>query len=372
MKSTNTTIVLTTLLAITACAAGAEVVTEATLGSRYQGNIFSDSTMTDDVQTTVGAGLRYYPASFAELTSSIEYSTFGSHRDLSNLTGGFSVTVIPSSGASRFTPALSASATTRRYGPTYEPYDQRGASTQIGFTYRLAPWIHLGSQASYSLTDYYNSESGSNRGVGLSGDLHLSIAGSNALSIGYDYSRRAYDQAFVSSGAGVSSHDESEANTETLGVSGVHLRYSRPLGMRTGVNLSVGRRFMHLDGQYVAPGYTVDFLSPWADLWSGRSFSCGLKHFFPGQLTAEVSAVYLDKAFIDAYELASSDDGAYERYSRDDQMTTVSLSLSRVVSLGPGTRLIPSLKAGYRDNRSSLALFDYHDYWASLSLSAGL
>ena len=129
---------------------------------------------------------------------------------------------------------------------------------------------------------------------------------------------------------------------------------------------------LHLDNDYTVLGYTIDYLSPWADLWEGISFSGGLKHFFPRQIMAELSVAYYGKSFVDVVELGEVSSETYWRDARGDQLTTLSLSISRPVSMQNGKILTPSLYLGYRKNQSSSGFFDYDDIMASISLKITL
>jgi hypothetical protein len=158
--------------------------------------------------------------------------------------------------------------------------------------------------------------------------------------------------------------------SETFDVTGILLRYSRPLGERTGVSFSFGHRLLHVDNGYTVFGYTVDYLSPWADLWEGPSFSSSVKHFFPNQLTTELSLAYYDKDFVDVVEVSDVTSETYWQNAREDQLTTLSLIISKPISLQSGKMIIPSLFIGYRNNQSSTGFFDHGDIQASLSLKA--
>ena len=97
--------------------------------------------------------------------------------------------------------------------------------------------------------------------------------------------------------------------------------------------------------------------------------SGSLKHYFPRQVITELSVAYYAKGFVDVLQLDPTGDGTSWWESRDDQLATVSFSLSRPWS-PRGRRLVtPTLSVGYRQNRSSVHLFDYDDLWTSLAVT---
>ena len=346
----------------------AEVITEATLGSGYQGNLFNDANSTGDTYGSAGLRLKYYPSASAEFAAGASYNAFVTYNDLSSLTADASATFIPTSQTSPLTLAIAGNISYRKFGLLYELYDQGAAMGGVDMGYRIAPWAHLLGSASYFNSTYTNADYGSNRGVNASAGINLSLLGSNSIAIRADYSRRLYDQpAIVTTGQGMSRNND-QTVTETFEIAGVLLRFSRPLGVRTGLNLSFGHRALLVNNEFAVPGYTVDYLSPWSDLWEGNSVSATLKHFFPGQVTTEFSAAYFDKSYVDAIESVDEASDTFVLQSRDDQLTTATLSLARPILLQNGHLLTPMISAGYRQNASSIDSYDYQDFWTSLSL----
>jgi hypothetical protein len=54
----------------------AEVTTEATLGSGYQGNLFNDSNSTGDTYGSADLRFKYYPSASAEFAAGASYNAF--------------------------------------------------------------------------------------------------------------------------------------------------------------------------------------------------------------------------------------------------------------------------------------------------------
>jgi len=350
----------------------ADVVTETTIGSGYQGNLFNDSNSTGDTYASAGIVLKYYPSSSTRFAAGAQYNAFASYGDLSNLTGDLSVTIIPTPEGSPLSLALAGAVTVRRFGTLYELYDQAGTKIGADISYRLRRWAYLQSSVSYLNTSYTNSDFGSNRGIDIATGVNLTVLGSNSLALRAEYSRRSFDQPkLILEGAG-STLAVGQDNSETFEITGILLRYSRPLGERTGMNLSIGSRQLHVRSGYAVLGYSVDYLSPWADLWEGPSLSGSVKHFFPDQFTTELSFGYYDKSFVDVIEFAESSGETFWRDDRNDQLTTLSLSISRPVLFQDRKLFTPTINLGYRQNHSSTEYFDYEDVWASISLRVAL
>ena len=372
MKPSLSKIMLVLCAIVIASPVRAEVVGEATVGGGYQDNLFNDSNAAGDSYASLGLDLKYYPSASAQISIGSRYSAFSTYRDLSNLTSDASLIVIPTRASSPLSLALSGRATMRTFGPLYELYNQVGASVGADIGYRLSSGIFLRSSASYGSVNYVKAEAGSNHGLDLASAVNLTLPGSNSLAVEVDYTRRIFEKQASIQGMGRGTSSSSLIESETFEISGVIVRYSRPLGQRTGLNLSGGRRMLHLGSDYAAPGYSIDYLSPWTDLWDGSSFSGGLKHFFPAQFMAEAAVAYYDKSFVETVEYDAALDETYRQDSRVDQLTTLSLSLSRPVSLDSGKLFTPQLFIGYRINQSSLDNYDYDDIQVALSLRVGL
>ena len=360
--------------ALIAMAAGAgqdvrgEVVTEASLGSAYQDNIFSDSNSIGDMYTSFGLGMKYYPSASTQITVAGRYHAFAEHGDLSNLNGDLSVMMIPTSVSSRLSLSLVGRLSLRDFGEQYELYDQTEATVGADLTYRLMPSARLLTAVSWLTNSYENSDYGSHDIVDAAAGINLTVAGRNSLALRVDYSNRTYDQLSLESEGGNGMRMQDPRDTETFDIVGAGARFSRPLGERTGVNFSAGHRWLQVDSDYAVPGYTIDYLSPWRDLWQGTSFSAGIKHFFPGQVTGEIAVAYSDREFVDVIELQETDSETLRREARDDQLTSLSMSAAKSFALRSGRVVSPTVFMAYRKNESSAGFYDYEDLSVSLTL----
>ncbi|RKX22697.1 MAG: hypothetical protein DRP35_01325 [Candidatus Zixiibacteriota bacterium] len=350
----------------------ADVITETTIGSGYEDNLFNDSSSTSDSYAFIGMDMKYYPSSSAQLTAGAQYNAFSSFSDLSNLTGNLSATIIPTPESSPFSLALTGTATVRKFGTLYEWYNQVGTSVGTDISYRLLRWAHLQSSASYINNNYTKSDFGSNQTVNFAMGINFTVLNSNSITFKMDYSQRLFDQpTLIQEGSG-NSFSNNQSKSETFDITGILIRYSRPLGKRTGLNLSLGHRQLHLDNDYTVLGYTIDYLSPWSDLWEGMSFSGGLKHFFPKQITTKLSFAYYDKRFIDVVELDEFTSGTYWQDTRDDQLSILSLSISKPILIQSNKMFTPFLYFEYRKNESTIRFFNYENIMVSVSLKMAI
>ncbi len=366
MKRISRILAIGIVLAATAGFAHAEVVSELNLGSGYRGNLFTDSNAAGDTYAAAGYRLKYYPSASVEFTGGARYNAFAEYSDLSSLSGDASLTAILTPATSRFTFALNGQAAYRTFGQLYQPYDRASGSAAASLGYAVAAGVHLMGGASYTNSVYTNSDYGSSHGLDLTGGINLTVVGSNSVALRADYTRRWFDQPDIS---GTGNPTAGTDNSQMFEIIGLTARYSRPLGQRTGLSLSGGYRQLSVAGDYAVLGYTIDYLSPWSDLWEGQSVSASIKHIFPHQVKTEIAAAYYDKRFVDVIELDQGAGSFYNRESRDDILTTGSLTVSRPFLLKSGNLLTPTVSIGYRSNESTADYFDYNDAWGGLSLN---
>lgn len=368
MKLSFLKIAILGLLVLSLSSARAELVTETSVGSGYQGNLFNDSNSIGDAYASAGLLLKYYPSSAIQIAAGARYNGFARYDDLSNFTGDLSLTIIPTKATSPFSVSFSGSLSTRSFGLLYELYDQNGAAANMNLGYRLAPWLYWQSSVSYLNTSYQNSDYGSSRAVDVGSGFNVSFLGSNSIALKFDYSKRLLDQPILIEGDTSFIIADNQSESETFEVTGLTLRYSRPLGEKTGMNLSVGHRKLHVNQDYAVLGYTIDYLSPWSELWEGESFSSGLKHIFSNQIIGEFSFAYYDKNYVDVIELVETSDETYWREVRIDQLTTLSAAFSKSFSMPENKQLTPSMSISYRNNSSTSDYFDYNNLQLSFSL----
>lgn len=350
----------------------AELLTEATVSGGYFGNLFSDSNSISDSYASTGLNLQYYPSGSVQLYTGAFYNTFAENSDLSNLVADVSVSVIPTPAESPFIMGFDASLSTRKFGTLYDLYDQTDVSVSTDIGYAVSPGIHVHTSASYVNASYTNSDFGSNNGIDLAAGVSVSFLEINTFAVKVEYTNRSFDQpTLVDNSLGLAL-DSAQCDTRTFEISSIQLRYSRPLGSRTGINLSTGYRLLHVDRDFAALGYTIDHLSPWSELWEGASVSSEIKHYFPRQIIAELSVAYFEKSYVDVIEFDGNSDDPFWKDSRDDKLVRSILTISRPVSLKGDKLLTPSLELGYRHNQSSTKFFEYDDPWATLSLTLSM
>ena len=346
----------------------AEVVTTVSLGGGYQGNLFNDSLSIGESYSSIGGDIKLYPSNSVQITGEGTYNAFSSTKDLSNFLGGTSVMFIPTSETSALSVMFTGQLSYRGFGILYELYNRSSAGASGAFGYRLLTSLQIQSRVSYSGTNYLKSDYGSNRGFEVAGGFNLTPYGSNSLAFEVGYSRFTYDLAKYEESGNSNSSQRVTTNSQAYTSTGLSLRYSRPLGERTGISMSFGHRLSQLDDALAITGYSIDYLSPWGELWDGSSISANVKHFFPGQVTVEINGAIYDKAFVDVIESDSLLAESFLLKSRQDDLATTSITISKAITVGENNLLTPGLNLGYTHSQSTLDEYDYGDISAYFSV----
>jgi len=138
------------------------------------------------------------------------------------------------------------------------------------------------------------------------------------------------------------------------------------------MSFSAAIRRLHLDNDLAPVGYSIDYLSPWSDMWEGSGFTANLKHIFPKQFTLEVSGAYFDKQFVDVEEISGDGTELIWQGERIDQMFTATTVVSKAVNLGDRQLIIPSVTLAYRHNESTIRYLGYEGLQIEIALRAGL
>ena len=149
----------------------------------------------------------------------------------------------------------------------------------------------------------------------------------------------------------------------------VGLRYSRPLGTRTGLNLNYEiHRFLRSDLLAVSD-LTTFSLSPWKSDWEGELASIGVKSYLAGRVILNTGGAYGDRSYVPLMELFSGNQSESHVVVRDETRITAFLDVTYPISAG-GSVLKPTVYFGYTDNDSSDPLYDYSEI--SLAFGIGL
>lgn len=347
----------------------AEVVPEVTLSGGYTDNLFNDSSSKDDTYTAVSPLLKIYPSTVTEITLSGAYTAYSDYGDLSNLFGSIGVSVIPDVKGSSFHYMFVGGLDARSYGEQFEAYNTWGGYFQALFSLVAREGIIFRGGGSASFSEYTNSIIGDNDGLNFLIGLNTTVFGSNSLNLeaGYGFRRYITDSKIVESGRGPNSVSRIEEIRNTFQEANFSVRYSRPLGMRTGVSALYSHRHFVKEADWVVYGFSVDYLSPWTSMWDGPSIGGRIKHFPGSDFVVEAGFAYTDKEYVQSLDVIIQEDpedpeATIEDYvinQRNDSRTSIYVQVQRPFSTKSRLMVRPSIQIRWINNQSTDLRYDY-------------
>ncbi|MEW6411580.1 MAG: hypothetical protein AB1483_03800 [Candidatus Zixiibacteriota bacterium] len=353
---------------VTVLSTYAEVIPEITLSGGYTDNLFNDTSSFGDSYITVSPNLKYYPSSQVEMAFSGAYTTYDS-ASLSNLSGSAAITIIPESKNEKLNFMISGGLSGLNYdSEIYEAYNRWGAEADFTMSYNVTPGVIFRSGASLGKTGYPNSPSGDSEALGVFAGLNFTPFGSNSLNLEAGYSLQRYvtglDTSVVTNGRRQSLSVEGEKSK--FQVANFSARYSRPFGVRTGFSAYFSQKYFAKDVESIIYGFSVDYLSPWYNLWDGWSAGANIKNYPGKSFILELGGSYTYKNYVPNLDVIGE---SIVIEQRDDERSVAYVRIQRPFSFSNGNLIRPTVQFSWVDNSSDLVEYDvsYYDITASLT-----
>lgn len=340
------------------------------LDAGYTDNIFHDATAYSDTYTKPAARFDYYPASLLRLSMTGSYTAYSTLTGLNQTFGSGSLTFVKANPEKPISLYLTGGFNTSAYSLNYNLYNnnQTYASTEIRF--RLLKSITLASGGHFNNIIYTKTDFSDYYQYNLYGGLHVSLPLRNSLYTEVGYSRAEFEAMRDWRQNFIPGPDTFTDPISQLDLKYLQIRLSRPLATHTGLNLQFRTQFLAKKEGDAFRGYSVDILSPWHQFNYGTSYSVGIKSFaVPGFIIAG-NAQYSDLSYFRTIETV--DDTEPYLKNRDDKTVNVSLELQRPLGKDNSALIIPTLIAGFTDNRSTDPFYDYKSFVFSLGLNIQL
>jgi len=357
-------------LALAAMSSASETATEIGVGTGCTENLFNDSTAVKDSYVSPYINFNLYPSSSIELSLSGAYTAYREVSDLSYTAARGGVTFVSVSENRPLSIYLSSAVSLRRYGDLYSDYNFMQANASASVRYRLAGNIHLRTGGVFSSSVYSNLETGDNVGYGVFSGINLNFPGSNTLDIEGGLDITSFTGLASSEARGwrhsVPDNEPDSSLADQLQTAYFSLRFSRPLGKYTGINIEYAARFFAGGNEVATYGLTLNNLSPWTAFWEGQAVSSEIKSFIIPNMILTAGASFRKAEYMDALEKdATSEEEIYYLQSRRDERWQSYLGIQRPFVISPGRILSPSINISYVDNQSTHLYYDY----SSMSLS---
>lgn len=372
---------------LTVVSAGADVAVEFSANQGYNGNLFDVEDRITDYSTGGHVGLKYYPMSTLELFGTGDYTNYKETDPLSSFSRGLKATYIPLNPGSRLALHFEGEFGRMSYrGDSLQAYNTNTIRFMLSTGYQFRPRIHLRANSSWRFTDYTETVAGDdviNDKIELDmvAGVNINIFGSNALDLEIGVAQTRYDEDTL-----MEVPNPELFTIDTVAVSyGHRLRtiyfsptFSRPLGKRTGLNITAAFRKFASGGDVVVRGAASGVLDPLTPIYEGTGLFMKVKTFLIPKLITTFGVGYWDKTHLATEVLDSIPHPIIEGYwipdyqarEREDDQSRAFVSAQMPIPGGPhGFYVEPSVIVSYRDNSSTIQEYNYYGWSVSVGVS---
>jgi hypothetical protein len=350
--------------------ARADVRFEFGLNGGYTNNLFFDSSDVLDRHTTGTAAIKYYPLSWLEMNLSGDMSVYGEIPGLSSHLGRIGVTALPLGQEHKLAVSASGGYDGRRYHKDLGSYDNNNFNARLAVGYRFRPALAGRIGGTIQTTSYLASESGDKRSAEVFTGVNATVLGNNSLDVEFGYGAADYkkiDRSLQFLPIGPYGFEPEKAlRSATLRSIYVSPRFSRPLGAKTGMNLTFLYRNFQNTGDALVFGSSVGLLSPWSSVWEGKSVTLTVKSYLIKTLTVSTGVGYWSKTYLQMLE--QKDYPWIRGTGRDDIQKRVFLQVLRPITVWREGLLQPRIQVDYTHNNSTNEMFNF----SGLSIDVGI
>ncbi len=342
------------------------------LNSGYTNNLLTDSTDIEDQFTTTSVKLKLYPVSSVEFIFFGDYTYYGKRYKLSSLSKGIGLTYIPTKQSSRLSVYLSGSFNGRTYQDDYNEYDNNNFNLMTSIGYRFGQTLSCRSGILLTSTSYLYSDTPDRDSYEIFAGTNFTVFNNNSLDIEGGYSN--IDLSFIPDTTGRMNLFPPMTYADyhvkgSLRSFYISPRFSRPIGSKIGLNITFHhRRFINGDNAVVL-GSALNFISPWAGIYEGQSYTINLKTTLIPRAVISAGFGYWKKTFLKTMELDSYP--VYYAEKRHDEQNRLYFIIERPIYLNTGVVLKPRLLVEIANNNTTTySMFNLYDY-SSVSITGG-
>lgn len=332
----------------------------------YTDNLLSDSNSTPDASITNNASVSFNPSPF------IEFNLNGlhkAHRDTpryDNRLGGLGITIVTTEDEGPLQVLHKIVFNGNRYGEGLQDFNSNTFSVRTAAGYWVCDMVRVRLGFFYQNNAFLANDFLDKASYEVYSGFNVSLPGANALDIEFGYADAKYtyispdDLQFPPNNPYIIDPQRklftfSEGHLESFYISP---RISRPIGPRTGVSLTFTyKEFPDLE-EGVVWGASSDVLSPWAEVWQGRSVSFSLKTYLVPHLIISGGVDYYSKSYLKIHDDIEQV-VYYLDVGRKDEQTKINLSIQKPITAFLGFSGEPNLSIDWVNNTSSKPLYDY-------------
>jgi hypothetical protein len=361
-------VIATTLIFCWPRPADADIAGSIGINGGYTENLLNDSTDVDDSFSAYNGSINIYPVHFLELQGTADYTYYSEFFNLSNINAGLGLTLIPTPEASPLSLYFSTKFDGRRYRESFEAFDNNTYVATASAGYRLQANLLLRAGLADNSNHYLYSDKGDKETTEAFLGLNTTFLGRNSFDLEFgfglaDYKYIPSDLRYLDI-----NNPENDLEDGRLEIIYAMPRISRPLGSRTGINLTYTyRSFMNSQDGLVF-GSSVGLLSPWNSVWEGHALTLNVKTYLLPGMIASGGVGYWEKTFLPSLEGEAFFLVRSARADRVEVQRKWYLQFQRPLATRFGL-LQPSLRVDYVSNSSSTDLYRYSGFSLSLGIT---
>ena len=363
MRSIPKALILLALVALLAVPAFAGSRLEFGTKAVYTSNLLSDSSGTSDFYFTNNASVNYNPLSFVELNLNGLHKAHSETPRYDTRLGGLGLTLIPCIDESPLTLYSKLIFNGSRFGNSLEDFNSNIFSIRTAAGYWFSDVMRVRLGVFYQDNAYIASDVMDRQSYEVYTGVNLSFLNAYALDFEVGFADAKY--LYISPDGLSPDHPDivdpllkfvtfTEGHLESFYISP---RLSRPIGSKSGMSITFSyKEFPNLE-EGVVFGATSENLSPWAEVWQGRTVSASFKTYLIPKMIVSAGIDYSNKSYLKIHDdlnqvFYSKDTG------REDEQTKLNLNIQRSISGIFGFSGEPSLSIDWTDNTSSKPLYD--------------
>ncbi len=345
------------------------------LNGGYTSNLLTinDSSDVEDSYTTSSVKLIFYPVSSMEVILFGDYTYYSQQYNLNSLSKGIAFTFIPTKEHSQFSAYLSGGFSGQTYKDNLNAYNNNNFNLLASLGYNLSRTFSLRTGMLLESNSYLYSDVSDNDSYEIFAGTNFTLFGSNSIDIEGGYSSKKFSYIPDTTGRmdlGLTGsfdvyHTRGDLNSFYLSP-----RFSRPIGSKTGLNLTFHHReFLNADNAVVL-GSAVNFISPWGNIFEGQSYTISLKTIIIPKMIISSGLGYWKKAFLKT--MVITDYAIRFAEKRYDEQNRFFVILERPIYFKSGGALKPKLQIDLtHNNTTTRSMFNYYDY-SGFSINASL
>lgn len=348
----------------------ANTLFELGLNGGYTDNLVGDSSSLVDRYSTTTALVRFYPTAKTEFNISGDAMFYDRNPGLSNRKAGIGAKFIPLNPESPLSLFLRSEFDIRRYRAEYDRYNNNNFNIRTAIGYRLSATARLRVGIQVLGSEYLGSSSGDKTSTEAYFGFNTTLLGNNSFDCEFGYG--SMDYRFIDPALEFIDFENPEGALVSGQLRSIYLspRFSRPLGSKTGLNLTVSFRQFVIGDDRIVYGSSVGLLSPWTTVWEGTSATLTIKSYLVPRCITTIGGGFWNRRHLRTIE--SNMFPLVIGTDRDDEQFRGYCQVARPILIGAGLLLQPYLNCEFSNNRSTNRLFEYSSFAISTGLSLKL